>query len=306
MKKELGVFTGKTVGDAVLDAAAKAGVSKDEIIFDVLEQGKAGFLGIGAVKAEIKAYVEDKSTDGERAVAFLQGLFPLLGIEGEPVLVKEDKKIEIDVQTKNYQSVVGKRGVLLDALQSLAGAVANIGRDDYKRVVVDCENYRQKREETLKKVANKTADKAVRQGRKISLEPMSAYERRIIHAALAEHPDVKTVSEGKEPRRFVVVIPNELKPFNPRRDGQRGGRGGRGSRGSFNRGERRDSREGGREQRPRRTYTEEEMAARSQVGGGTGMGAGASGAGYKKSSSMVFGTFLGNSLKDENNGESEE
>ena len=314
MKKDLGEFTGKTVEEALAAAVAATGIPAEELQTEVLEKGKVTFLGIGSVKARIRVFTEEKASDGERAVAFLEGLLKRLSIDAVPRLVREDEKIEIDLETADSHAVIGKRGFILDALQSLAGAVANTGREDYKRVVVDCENYREKREETLRRVAQKTADKAVRQGRKISLEPMSAYERRVIHSALADSTEVKTSSEGKEPRRYVVVIPNELKPYY--RDRRQGGRndfrrGGKGSsRGSFNRGEynRDDRRRGeGRGEfrrdfnKPHRRYTEEEKAERSRVSGGTGMG-GASGEqpAYKKSSSMVFGTFLGNSRKDGN------
>ena len=314
MKKELGEFTGKTVEDALAAAVAETGIPAEELEVEVIEKGKVTFLGIGAVKARIKVSVQEKMSDGERAVEFLGGLLKLLSVDATPRLVREEEKIEIELETQNTHAVIGKRGIVLDALQSLAGAVANTGRDEYKRVVVDCENYRENREETLRRVALKTADKAVRQGRKISLEPMSAYERRVIHSALADSTEVKTSSEGKEPRRFVVITPNELKPYTPR-DRRQGGRGdfrrdGRGSRGSFNREYgNRDRRRGGEGRgefrrdfnKPQRRYTEEEKAERSRVSGGTGMGgANSKQSAYKKNSSMVFGTFLGNSRKDEN------
>ena len=303
MKKELGEFTGKTVDDALRAAISATGLAKEELEVEVLEKGKVTFLGIGAIKAKIKVYKVEKVTDGERAVEFLNGLMDLLSVHAVARLEREEEKIEIEIDAENSHSVIGKRGATLDAIQSLAGAVANIGRDDYKRVVVDCENYRMKREETLCRVAKKTADKAVRQGRKISLEPMSAYERRIIHAALAESEEVKTTSEGKEPRRFVVVVPNELKPYRRNKRDANANRGGKGSRGSFNRGNGRDRSETKDFRKPHRQYTEEEKATRSRVSGGTGMASSSNGSAYKKSSSMVFGTFLGNSRKDETNKE---
>jgi hypothetical protein len=104
---------------------------------------------------------------------------------------------------------------MLDSLQTLAGAVANIGREDYKRVVVDCEDYREKREKTLTEVAEKLAFKAVKTGRKVNLEPMNPFERRIIHTALSKNPDVKTESDGKEPNRYIVIVPNEIRDERP-------------------------------------------------------------------------------------------
>lgn len=326
MKKELGTFTGKTPEDALKFALENLKLTEKEVTFEVLEKGKpGGFLGIGAVKAKIVVYSVEKeekpektekkkpvkktevkkqekpvkkekkvltpiegSEDGKRAVEFLKGLLSLLEIEAVPVLVKEDEKIEIELDSEKTHDLIGKHGVMLDAIQNLAGAVANIGRNEYKRVVVDCDGYREKRDETLVHVANKKAEKAIALGRKVALEPMSAYERRIIHATLAENDQVKTFSEGKEPRRFVVIVPNELKPYE-KKDKKYGHKGGKPY----------GNKDGYKDRKPRRNYTEEEKAARSQVGGGTVVGATEKGNSYKKSSSVVFGTFLGNSLKDE-------
>ena len=128
---------------------------------------------------------------------------------------------------------------MLDAIQCIAGAVANIGREEYRRVVVDCENYRAQREEKLKAVAVAKAAKAVEKKRRVALEPMSPYERRVVHSVLASNEEVTTVSEGKEPMRRVVIIPNDEVPFERKeRNFSRGGR-------QFNR----DKREGDRGER---------------------------------------------------------
>ena len=150
-------------------------------------------------------------TDGERAVEFLEGLFDILRITACTELMREEEKIEINVTAANTTAIIGKRGAMLDAIQTIAGAVANTGREEYKRVVVDCENYRENREATLQRLAAKLAQKAVRFEKKIRLEPMNPYERRIIHSALADNPDVTTQSEGKEPHRYVVIVPNNVR-----------------------------------------------------------------------------------------------
>ena len=185
-------FTGKTVDEAVDEGLKALGLTREEADIQVLDEGKKGGLFTKGVKARVR--IGRKKTDGERAVDFLDGMFGMLGVTATTE----------------------------DALQVLAGAVANIGREEYKRVVVDCEGYREKREETLKRLANKLAEKAVRYGKKLSLEPMTPYERRIIHAALADSTEVKTASEGKEPNRYIVVIPNNLRPGSDRFD-RRGG-----------------------------------------------------------------------------------
>ena len=166
-------FTGKTVEEAVEKGLQELGLAKETADIRVLEEGKKKLFG--GVKARVEiAPLEEKeetvtltdnqagATDGERTVAFLDGLFKLLDIKACAELVSEDEKVEINVTAVNSNAVIGKHGATLDAIQTLAGAVANTGRDDYKRVVVDCENYRENREETLKKLADNLAQKAIR------------------------------------------------------------------------------------------------------------------------------------------------
>ena len=207
-------FSGKTVEDAVAEGLAALSLTREEAEIVVLEEGKKGGLFSKGVKARVK--ISKKLSDGERASRFLEGLFPLMNITAATE-VEEGEQVHINVVTPNSYAVIGHRGEILDAMQVLAGAVANIGRDEYERVVVDCENYREKREQTLRRLAGRIAEKAVRTGRKVSLEPMTPYERRIIHSALAENTDVKTTSEGKEPNRYIVVVPNNLRPYGDRR-----------------------------------------------------------------------------------------
>lgn len=201
-------YYGKTVEEAIEEGLKELGLDREQADIRVVEEPKKGFLGLNSKKAEVE--VNAKKSDGERAKEFLEGLFPIMNVNAKCNLVEEDEKIVIDLIAERSQQVIGYRGETLDALQTLAGAVANIGRDDYRRVVVDCENYREKREETLKGLAEKLAAKAVAEGRKVILEPMAPYERRIIHSALADSKDVTTESEGKEPARRVVIVPNEL------------------------------------------------------------------------------------------------
>ena len=236
-------------------------------------------------------------TDGERTVAFLEGLFELLNITACTELVSEGEKIEINVTAANTTAIIGKHGVMLDAIQTLAGAVANTGRDDYKRVVVDCENYRENREVTLNKLADNLAEKAMRLGKKIKLEPMNPYERRIIHAALSEKEGVATTSEGKEPNRYIVIVPNNLEdpdaPAMPARN-ERGGRGrdrdNRGGRGGRNFGGNRGGNRGGRgfDKKP---YNRDRKPSN---------GSGSTGGTTMKASNDFFGIFLGNSNNDKN------
>lgn len=209
------IFTGKTVEEAVQAGLEALGLTADEVEVEVLDEGKKRL--IGSKPAQVKLTVKQKKTDGERAVAFLEGLLPLIGIEADIELKGEDEKIAIELKADSAKNIIGRRGEIIDAVQTLAGAVANTGRKDYKRVVVDCENYREDREETLKRVANKLAAKAVRLGKKVRLEPMNPYERRIIHTAVQTVEGAKSWSEGEDLARHVVIGPIEGERPQPQR-----------------------------------------------------------------------------------------
>lgn len=224
---EENVFTAKTVEEAVEIGLKTLGITAEEAEITVIEEGKKKLFG--SIKAKVK--VEKKASDGKRATEFVEGLLGILKITAFSDLVSDGDKIEINIETTNSNQVIGRHGEILDAIQTIAGAVANIGREEYKKVVVDCENYRAGREKTLTELANKLAKKAVEKGRKVTLEPMNPYERRIIHSALSESTEVKTISDGREPNRYVVIIPNNLKPYErgERKPGKKfkGGKGGR-------------------------------------------------------------------------------
>lgn len=297
------IFTGRTVEEAVSAGLEELGLTAQDVDVEVLDEGKKRL--IGSKPAQVRLTVKEKKTDGERAVVFLEGLLPLLGTEAVVKLTSEDEKIVIELTAASAKSIIGRRGEIIDAVQTLAGAVANTGRKEYKRVVVDCENYREDREETLKRVANKLAAKAVRLGKRVRLEPMNPYERRIIHAALVDNPDVTTKSEGKEPQRFVVIIPKNLKPYEKRDN--RGGRNERGgSRGKFNRDNReggyrgnRDSRSGSR-YGDRKPYPKRELPAEgTPESSGTSFKREGGSGGYRKGSfSGFFGTYLGKDTEE--------
>ena len=290
------IFTGKTVEEAVRIGLETLGVSESDAEVEVLDEGKKRL--IGSKPAQVRITVKER-TDGERAVEFLEGLFPLIGAEVSAELKSEEDKIVIELTAASAKSIIGRRGEVIDAVQTLAGAVANIGRKDYKRVVVDCENYREDREETLKRVANKLAAKAVRLGKRVRLEPMNPYERRIIHSALMDNPDVTTKSEGKEPGRFVVIIPKNLRTYDKRGRNDRGrGRNDRnGSRGGYSV----KPRYGERKPYPKRELPAEGTPESS---GTSFKRDGGSSSGYRKGSfSGFFGTYLGKDTDDENKDE---
>ena len=298
-------FTGKTVDEAIENGLKELGLTAEQADIRVLEEGKKKLFGSIKARVEIaaKSEAEEKkvvancpanATDGERTVAFLEGLFELLNITACTELVFEGDKVEINVTAANSTSIIGKHGATLDAIQTLAGAVANTGRDDYKRVVVDCENYRENRETTLNKLAENLAQKAIRLGKKIKLEPMNPYERRIIHAALSEREGVSTQSEGKEPNRYIVVVPDNLEDpdapalpaRNERNNRDRGYNRGRNGRGNDRRGNDR----GGRNGFNKKPYNRDRKPS---------SGSGATGGTTMKASNDFFGIFLGNSGNNE-------
>ena len=297
------IFTGRTVEEAVSAGLEELGLTAQDVDVEVLDEGKKRL--IGSKPAQVRLTVKEKKTDGERAVVFLEGLLPLLGTEAVVKLTSEDEKIVIELTAASAKSIIGRRGEIIDAVQTLAGAVANTGRKKYKRVVVDCENYREDREETLKRVANKLAAKAVRLGKRVRLEPMNPYERRIIHAALVDNPDVTTKSEGKEPQRFVVIIPKNLKPYE-KRDNRGGRNERRGSRGKFNRDNREGGYRGNRDSRSdsrygdRKSYPKRELPAEgTPESSGTSFKREGGSGGYRKGSfSGFFGTYLGKDTEE--------
>lgn len=120
---------------------------------------------------------------------------------------EEEDALMIDMQGDNQGILIGHRGETLDALQYLTSLQVNKGGKEYRRVTLDTEGYRAKREQTLIALANRMANKVHKSGRRMMLEPMNPYERRILHATLQDHPYVTTHSEGEEPNRRVVIAP---------------------------------------------------------------------------------------------------
>ena len=198
-------ISAKTVNDAITEACQKLGVTSDKLDYQVVEEGSNGFLGIGSKPAVIKAAVKCSVEDS--AKAFLKDVFEAMNMT-VAITVKYDeaeRTMDIDLSGDEMGILIGKRGQTLDSLQYLVSLVVNKGEDDYIRVKVDTENYRQRRKDTLENLAKNIAYKVKRTKRAVSLEPMNPYERRIIHSALQNDKYVTTHSEGDEPFRRVVV-----------------------------------------------------------------------------------------------------
>ena len=218
--------TAKNVDEAILQAAMQLGVSSDRLQYEVVEKGSAGILGglIGAKPAVIRATKIE--TIDEKAADFLHDVFGAMGIsvDVESKLNEEEKELEINLSGDEMGILIGKRGQTLDSLQYLVSLVVNKESEDYLRVKLDTENYRERRKETLETLAKNIAYKVKRTRRSVSLEPMNPYERRIIHSALQNDKYVFTRSEGEEPFRHVVIAlkreerPERRRPRGPRRE----------------------------------------------------------------------------------------
>ena len=163
-------------------------------------------------KAEPKPVVPaeqlDRSTQAGEAQDFLQNLTHLMGVDvSVAVTTDDDGSIRVNMEGDTLGILIGRRGETLDALQYLTSLKINRGHNDYTRVTLDTEHYRARREEALIRLANRMANRAQKTGKKVSMEPMNPYERRILHSALQGNEFVTTHSEGEEPNRHVVIVP---------------------------------------------------------------------------------------------------
>jgi len=148
---------------------------------------------------------EEQSETAKSAKAFLSGLTERMGVPVEIAVCENEEQLRMQMTGENMSLLIGRRGETLDALQYLTSLNVNRGREDYLRVSIDTENYRAKREEALRKLAVRMAGRAKKSGRRVALEPMNPYERRILHSALQNDPEVTTHSEGEEPYRRVII-----------------------------------------------------------------------------------------------------
>ena len=198
----------KSVNEAITEACRKLGVTSDRLDYEVIEEGSNGFLGIGSKPAIIKAAVKiQKLSLEDNAKKFLNDVFAAMNmtVVVEIKYDEENKEMDVDLSGDDMGVLIGKRGQTLDSLQYLVSLVVNKESEDYIRVKVDTENYRERRKETLENLAKNVAYKVKRTRRPVSLEPMNPYERRIIHSALQNDKYIATHSEGEEPFRKVVV-----------------------------------------------------------------------------------------------------
>lgn len=231
--------TGKTVQDAIAAALAELQISEDEVEITVIDQGKEGvFLGLGAKPAVVRvakreaaevaamaaatAVAEEQENAEpaqearprvindevvEKAKKFLQEVFSAMKIEVamEKFVNTQDGSVVIRLHGDDMGILIGKHGQTLDSLQYLTNLVANKEEKDWTRIIIDVEDYRDRRVETLTRLAKRLADRVRREGEPVALEPMNPHERKIVHLALQNDRRIVTHSEGEEPNRYVVI-----------------------------------------------------------------------------------------------------
>lgn len=198
--------TGKTVDEAIAKALRELNVPADEVKVKVLEEPSKGIFGlIGSKMARVRVTWEENPT--KKVCGFLTSVFTTMGLKVEIEPVDRGETVYLNLKGSRLGVLIGRRGQTLDSLQYLANLVANKDAAEKIRYVLDAEDYRRRREETLQKLAYRLANKVNRSGEKIVLEPMTAQERRIIHHALQDHRYVYTYSEGEEPNRRIVISP---------------------------------------------------------------------------------------------------
>jgi spoIIIJ-associated protein len=219
---------GKTVEEAISKACEELKAEREDLDIEILSDSTSGFLGlVGAKKAQIRATRKgttafaEKGADpaatassnaaAEAAKKTLQDLLGLLGIEAGVDLREEPERILLTIQGDGSGLLIGRKGQTLDALEYLINKIVHKGAEDKKRIVVDTENYRSRREESLVRLAHRLADKAKQLGRPVTISPMSAHDRRIIHLALQDDKTLRTRSTGTGLYRKVIITP-EKKP----------------------------------------------------------------------------------------------
>ena len=225
----------RTEDEAIAAALAELGLDRDDVSVEIVERAKSGFLGIGASPAVIRvsyeaedepevpaaaskaeataapakaaaAAVVDENEDYAEIRRFLTGLLERMGVTADiEISPRENGGVNVNLSGSGMGAIIGRRGETLDAIQHLTNYVVNRGSEKRLHISVDAECYRSKREESLTRLAEKMAEKAIKYKRSMALEPMNSYERHVIHTALQNYEGVTTSSTGVEPNRRVVV-----------------------------------------------------------------------------------------------------
>ena len=223
--------TGETVGEAKWSALRdlermRPGLDKTAVRFQVVSEGERGLLGVGYEPARVVASVEDvglealvafsepdedETADGRRLRELVERIAGELGIGCRIAVSETDEELRATCEGAELGMLIGKHGQTIDAIQYLGSAILYRGRhDERKRIVVDAAGYRARRQVALDALALRLAEQASATGQRVTLEPMTAVERKIVHERLKDDPEVETLSEGAEPNRYVVILPRDV------------------------------------------------------------------------------------------------
>ena len=215
----------KTAEEAIQKACQELGVSREDLDVEILSNGSSGFLGLGARNAKVRVTVKEKAVPGqpvpiaqeartdrqasETARRILQDLLRLLEVEAVVDLKEDGERILLNIRGDGSGLLIGRKGQTLDAIEYLINKIVHRDAEDKKRIVVDTENYRFRREDSLVKLAKRLGEKAKRLGRPVTISPMSAHDRRIVHLALEEDKGLRTWSTGTGLYRKVIISPEK-------------------------------------------------------------------------------------------------
>jgi len=199
---------GRTVEEAIEAGLKELGVPREQVRIRILEKPARRILGwFGRRQARVE--LEWLADPVDEARRFLLDVIRCIGVPAELEVYADEDRLRMQLVGEQVGVYIGRRGETLDALQHLVSLVANRYAEQYLNVELDAGDYRRRREEALKNLARRLAEKAVRTARPVSLEPMNARERRVIHMSLREHRDVYTESRGEGSRRHVVIYPRQ-------------------------------------------------------------------------------------------------
>lgn len=200
--------SGQTVEEAVQTALEQLSTTRDQVEVEIVDEGKRGILGVFGSKPAIVKVTLMKNMVAETE-NYLKTVTRHMGVDVEITTTVHDNHVTYELNSDKIALLIGKRGQTLNAIQYLAHLAINKDGRKYYTVIVDAEGYRARRKETLEILAERMADRARRTNSKVALEPMPAFERKIIHTSLQNVKDVETYSDGNEPHRHIVIKPNK-------------------------------------------------------------------------------------------------
>ena len=199
------IIKARTVEEAIESALKELNATIDQVDTKILEIPSSGLIGKIGKQAKVEVTLLEK-TPQDIACDFLKELTAAMNVPAEVISEKrEDGILNIEMNGQDMRLLIGRRGITLDAIQYLVSLAVNKNSDEYVKIILNTEGYREKREKALKEFADKMAGRVIRSGRKVELEPMNPYERRIIHASLQNNKKVQTKSQGEEPYRRVII-----------------------------------------------------------------------------------------------------